>query len=166
MRFRCWLVFCEMFRKFTETRKYKISVRRGRLLGRMVYDSREETTYASFVYLFRYLCSFNRLYCYVYCIVLHFSVLYFTELWARLLSRYSGWLRAGWSGTESRWGQCFPPIQTVSGAHPASCKMGTGSFPAVKCGRGVLLTTHPLLVPRLWKSRAIPLPTLWATPDL
>jgi hypothetical protein len=37
----------------------------------------------------------------------------------------------------------------------------------VKCGRGVLLTTHPpLLVPRSWKSRAILLPTLWATPDL
>jgi len=26
--------------------------------------------------------------------------------------------------------------------------MGTVSFPEVKCGRGVLLTTHPLLVPR------------------
>jgi len=45
---------------------------------------------------------------------------------------------------------------------PASCKMGNGSFPGVKCGRGVLLTTHPFLVPRSWKSRAIPLPTLWA----
>ena len=41
--------------------------------------------------------------------------------------------------------------------------MGTGSFPGVKYGRGVLLTTHPLLVPWSWKSRAIPLPTLWAT---
>ena len=41
--------------------------------------------------------------------------------------------------------------------------MGTGSFPGLKYGRGVLLTTHPLLVPRSWKSRAIPLPTLWAT---
>jgi len=41
--------------------------------------------------------------------------------------------------------------------------MGTGSFPGVKCDRGVLLTTHPLLVPQSWKSRAIPLPTLWAT---
>ena len=49
---------------------------------------------------------------------------------------------------------------------PASCKMGTGSFPGVKCGRGVLLTTHPLLLPRSWKSRAITLPTLWATPGL
>ena len=28
---------------------------------------------------------------------------------------------------------------------------------------GVLLTTHPLLVPRSWKGRAIFLPTHWAT---
>ena len=42
----------------------------------------------------------------------------------------------------------------------------TRSFPWVKCGRGVLLTTHPLLVSRSWKSRAIPLPTLWATSGL
>ena len=52
------------------------------------------------------------------------------------------------------------------GAHPASYTLGTGSFPGVKCGRGVLLTTHPLLVPQSCKSRAIPLPTLWATPGL
>jgi len=77
-----------------------------------------------------------------------------TELWA------------GRSEVESRWGLDFPPVQTGPGAHPASCKMGTGSYPGVKCGRGVLLTTHPLLVPRSWKSRAIPLPTLWATPGL
>ena len=51
-------------------------------------------------------------------------------------------------------------------AHPASCTMGTGSFPGVKCGRGVLLTSHPLPMPRSWKSRAVPLPTLWATPGL
>src|SRR5215475_13397544 len=44
--------------------------------------------------------------------------------------------------------------------HPASCTMGTGSFLGVKCGRGVLLTTHPLLAPRSWKNRAIPLPPL------
>ena len=60
-------------------------------------------------------------------------------------------------------GRDFPPVQTGPGAHPASCTMGTGSFPGVKYGRSVLLTTHPLLVPRSWKSRAIPLPTLWAT---
>ena len=70
------------------------------------------------------------------------------------------------SDSQSRWGRDSPPVQTGPGAHPASCKMGTRSFPGVKCGRGVLLTTHPLLVPRPWKSRAIPLPTLWATPGL
>ena len=62
--------------------------------------------------------------------------------------------------------EIFPSFQTGSGPHPASGKMGTGSFPGVKGGRGVLLTTQHLLVPRLWKSRAIPLPTLWATPGL
>ena len=67
-------------------------------------------------------------------------------------------LRAGRSGIESRWGRDFPPVQTGPGAHPTSCTVGTGSFPGVKCGRGVLLTTHPLLVPQSWKSRAIPLP--------
>ena len=41
--------------------------------------------------------------------------------------------------------------------------MGTGSFPGVKYGRGVLLTTHPLLVLRSWKIRAVPLTTIWAT---
>ena len=73
-------------------------------------------------------------------------------------------------GIESQWSEIFRPsrpalgpIQTGPGAHPASCTMGTGSFPGVKCGRGVLLTTHLLLVPPLWKGRAIPLPTLWAT---
>ena len=75
-------------------------------------------------------------------------------------------LRVGRSGIESRYGRDFPPVQTGPGAHPTSCKMGTGSFPGVKCGRGVLMTTHPLLVPRPWKSRVIILPTLWVTPGL
>jgi hypothetical protein len=44
-------------------------------------------------------------------------------------------------GIESRWGTRYSvPVQTDTGAHPASCTMGTGSFPGVKCGRGVLLT--------------------------
>ena len=71
-----------------------------------------------------------------------------------------------WSGIESRWGRDFSPVQTGPGAHPASCKMGTGSFPGEKCGRGMLPTAHPLLVPRSWKITAIPLPTPWATPGL
>ena len=31
---------------------------------------------------------------------------------------------------------------------------------------GLAADHSPLLVPRSWKSRAIPLPTLWATPGL
>ena len=38
------------------------------------------------------------------------------------------------------------PVQTGPEAHPASCTMDTGSFPGVKCCRGVTLTPHPLLV--------------------
>ena len=72
-------------------------------------------------------------------------------------------LRARRSGDRIPVGRDFPPVQTGPGTHTASCTMGTGSFPRVKYGWGVLLTTHPLLVPRSWKSRAIPLPILWAT---
>jgi len=65
-------------------------------------------------------------------------------------------------GSNPSGGRDFPPVQTGPGAHPTSFTMGTGSFPGVKCGRDVLLTTHPLLVSRSWKSRAI----LWVTPSL
>ena len=61
-------------------------------------------------------------------------------------------------GIESRWGAKFTaPVQTGPGAHPASCTMGTGSFPEVKSCRGVTLTPHSLLIPWSWKGRAIPL---------
>jgi len=40
-------------------------------------------------------------------------------------------------GIESRWGRDFPHLsQTGPGAHPASCTMGTGSFPGVKSWTG------------------------------
>ena len=54
------------------------------------------------------------------------------------------------------------PVQTGPGDHPASCKMGIGSFPGVKSGRGVTLTPHPVVV--LWSrnSTAIRLLPLWA----
>ena len=35
------------------------------------------------------------------------------------------------------------PVQIGPGTHPASCTMGTGSFPVVKSGRGVTLTFPP-----------------------
>jgi hypothetical protein len=61
---------------------------------------------------------------------------------------------------ESRWGaRFFAHVQTGSGAHPASCTMGTGSFPGVnRPRRGA--DHPPLLVPRLRMGRAIPLPPL------
>ena len=40
--------------------------------------------------------------------------------------------------------------------------MGTGSFPGVKSGQGVTLTTNPLLMPWSIKSIAIPVLPLWA----
>ena len=46
-------------------------------------------------------------------------------------------------GIESRWDPTFSaPLQTGPGAHPASCTVGTGSFPGVTpSGRGI---NHPL----------------------
>ena len=88
---------------------------------------------------------------------------YLPVSWAELLSRYSDWRRAGGSGDRIPVGRDFPSVQTGPGAHPASCTMGTESFPGVKSGRGVPLSTHPLLVPWSWKGIAIHLPTLWAT---
>ena len=68
-------------------------------------------------------------------------------------------------GIEYRWrggARFLAHVQTGPRAHPASCKMGTGSFLGVKSGRGETLTPHSLLVPWSRKSRAIPLLPLWA----
>jgi len=46
-------------------------------------------------------------------------------------------------GIEFRCRRDSPSVQTGPEAHPASCKTGTLFLPGVKCGRGVLLTTHP-----------------------
>ena len=70
-------------------------------------------------------------------------------LWAGKRSRYSDCLRAGLSGDRIPVGARFSaPVQTGPEAHPPSCTMGTGSFPGVRCRRGVTLTPHPLLVQR------------------
>ena len=55
-------------------------------------------------------------------------------------------------GIESRWGgaRFSAPVQTGPGAHQASCKIGTGSFPGVKrLQRGV--DNPPHLVSKLNK---------------
>jgi len=73
------------------------------------------------------------------------------------------WLRAGRSGDRILVGARFSaPVQTGPKAHPASCAMGTGSFPGIKSGLSVTLTPHLLLVPWSRKGKAIPLLPLWA----
>jgi len=70
---------------------------------------------------------------------------------------------SGWSGDWIPVGERFTAyVQTAPGNHPASCTMGTGSFPGVNSGQGVTVTPHPLLVPWSRKGRAIPLLPLWA----
>jgi hypothetical protein len=55
-------------------------------------------------------------------------------------------------GIESRFrARFFAPVQTGPGAHPAPCKIGSGSLPGLKNGRGVTLTPHRLLVPLVIK---------------
>ena len=65
-------------------------------------------------------------------------------------------------GIESRWGARFSAsVQAGPGVHPASYKMGTGSFPGLKRPR-VALNTHPHLVPRLKKEYSYTSTPLWA----
>ena len=65
------------------------------------------------------------------------------EQWYLLQPNAEG-LRAGLSGDRIPVGARFSaPVQTGPGAHPASCTMGTKSFPGVKSGQGVRLTPHP-----------------------
>ena len=56
-------------------------------------------------------------------------------------SVWAWWLWAELSGDRIPVGARFCTlVQTGPGAHPASCRMGTGSFPGVKYGRGATMT--------------------------
>ena len=64
----------------------------------------------------------------------NFSFTFFITLVKNYFSRFgvvSKATRYGLEGPgiEYRWERFSAPIQTGSEAHPASCKMGTGSFP-------------------------------------
>ena len=56
-------------------------------------------------------------------------------------------------GIESRWGgaRFSAPLQSGHGAHLASCTLGAGCLSKGESGKGVALTTHPYLAPRLRK---------------
>jgi hypothetical protein len=64
-------------------------------------------------------------------------------------------------GIESRWVQIFLTYPDRLRGPPSLLYNGYRVFPGGKGGRGMMLTTHPLLVPRLRKSWAIPPLTLW-----
>ena len=64
-------------------------------------------------------------------------------------------------GIESRWGEIFRTYPDRLRGPPSLLYNGYRVFPGGKGGRGVMLTTHPLLVPRLRKSRAVPPLTPW-----
>jgi hypothetical protein len=62
---------------------------------------------------------------------------------------------------ESRWGEIFRTYTDRLRGPPSLLYDGYRVFPVGKSGRGVMLTTHPLLMPRLRKSWATPSLTLW-----
>jgi hypothetical protein len=64
-------------------------------------------------------------------------------------------------GIESRWGEIFHTYPGRLRGPPSPLYNGYRVFSGGKGGRSVMLTTHPLLVPRLRKSWAIPPLTLW-----
>jgi hypothetical protein len=61
----------------------------------------------------------------------------------------------------SRWGKIFRTYPDRLRGPPSLLCNGYRVFPGGKGGRGVMLTTHPLLVSRLRKSWATPPLTLW-----
>jgi hypothetical protein len=64
-------------------------------------------------------------------------------------------------GIESQWGETFRTYPDRLRGPPSLLYNGYRVFPGGKDGRSVMLTTHPLLVPRLRKSWAIPPLTPW-----
>jgi hypothetical protein len=85
-------------------------------------------------------------YCLCYSGLSNFSQLGFENdcLWAGL-------------GIKSRWGEIFRTCPDWPWGPPSLLYNGYWVFPRGKVAGGVVLTTHPLLAPRLRMSKAIPL---------
>ena len=66
-------------------------------------------------------------------------------------------------GIESRWGVRFSARPDRPCGPPSLLYNGYRIFPGGKERLGLAANPLPLVVPRSWKSRAIALPTLWAT---
>ena len=60
----------------------------------------------------------------------------------------------GGAGIGSRWARNFALFQTGPGAHPASCTVGAESLFQRQSGRGVALTSHPHVAPKLKKEKS------------
>jgi hypothetical protein len=69
----------------------------------------------------------------------------------------------GWTvrGSNPSRGEIFRACPDQPWHPPSRTYNGYRVFLVGEVRPGVLLNTHPLLVPRSWKSRAEPLPTLW-----
>jgi hypothetical protein len=84
---------------------------------------------------------------------------FYTKVWAAQLSQYSAWLRTGRPGFDPRQRQRIFPLTSASRPAvgptqpPVQRVLGALSSGVKRC-RGVMLTTHLLLVPRLRKSRS------------
>ena len=86
-----------------------------------------------------------------------------TYIWA---CRDSDSLQAGRSGDRIPVGEIFRTYQDRLRGSPNIQYNRYRVFPGGKGGRGVMLTTQPLLVPRLRKSWTIPPLTIWVLMEL
>ena len=69
-------------------------------------------------------------------------------------------------GSNPGGGEIFRPSRPPLGPTQPSVQWVPAYSRGVKCGRGVTLTTHTLLVPKSWNNRAIPLPPSGPQPGL